>query len=94
MNEVIVLIEIRYRNIVKFYGYCLYESMIFLVYEYMEKGGLVDVLCSRIRVIEFDWEKRVRIIKGVVDVLVYMYYNCVLFIVYRDILSKNILLCF
>lgn len=57
--EVKVLIEIRYRNIVKFYGFCLCKNMIFLVNEYMERGSLVEVLGNNERVRELDWVKRV-----------------------------------
>ena len=39
-NEIKMLTEIRHRNIIKLYGYCLHKRCMFLVYEYMEMGSL------------------------------------------------------
>jgi len=46
-NEVKMLIEIRHRNIVKLYGYCLHKRCMFLLYEYMEMGSLFFVLIKQ-----------------------------------------------
>ncbi|XP_031287274.1 MDIS1-interacting receptor like kinase 2-like [Pistacia vera] len=43
-NEVRVLSELRHRNIIKLYGYCLHKKCMFLIYEYMERGSLFCVL--------------------------------------------------
>ncbi|KAL5825385.1 hypothetical protein ACOSQ3_021448 [Xanthoceras sorbifolium] len=75
-NEVLVLSEIRHRNIVKLYGFCLHERCMFLVYEYMDRGSLFCV----------------NIIKGIAYALSYLHHNCTLLIVQRDISSNNILL--
>ncbi|KAK7832331.1 mdis1-interacting receptor like kinase 2 [Quercus suber] len=45
-SEVAALTEIRHRNIVKLLGFCFHEVHSFLVYEFMERGSLVDMLCS------------------------------------------------
>ncbi|KAJ0768825.1 putative protein kinase RLK-Pelle-LRR-XI-1 family [Helianthus annuus] len=43
-NEVQVLTNLRHKNIVKLYGFCLHNKCNFLVYEYMEKGSLFCAL--------------------------------------------------
>ncbi|KAL5756682.1 hypothetical protein ACOSQ2_021428 [Xanthoceras sorbifolium] len=91
-NEVRVLSEIRHRNIVKLYGFCLHERCMFLVYEYMDRGSLFCVLHNDDEAIELNWTKRVNIIKGIAYALSYLHHNCTLLIVHRDISSNNILL--
>ncbi|XP_026438471.1 MDIS1-interacting receptor like kinase 2-like isoform X1 [Papaver somniferum] len=90
-SEVQVLTEIRHRNIVKLFGYCfnLQSKISFLVYEFMERGSLKNVLCDGEQALEFDWIKRVRFIKGTADALAYMHHDCVPAIVHRDISSKT-----
>ncbi|KAL5739000.1 hypothetical protein ACOSQ2_028180 [Xanthoceras sorbifolium] len=80
-NEVLILFEIRHRNVVKIYGFCLHKNCMFLVYEYIEKGTT-----------DLDWSKRVNIIKGISHALTYLHHNCSPSIVHCDISSNNILL--
>ena len=91
-NEVATLTKIRHRNIVKLFGFCFQEVHSFLVYEFMEKGSLADMLRSEEGAKELDWATRVRVVKGVVYDLSYMHCDCVPPIIHRDISSKNILL--
>ncbi|KAM7519178.1 hypothetical protein LguiB_018140 [Lonicera macranthoides] len=91
-NEVQVLSNIRHRNIVKLYGFCLHNRCMFLVYEYMERGSLFCALRVDSEAIELDWTKRVNIIRGIAHALSYMHHNCTPPIVHRDISSNNILL--
>ncbi|XP_059451361.1 MDIS1-interacting receptor like kinase 2-like [Corylus avellana] len=91
-NEIKVLTEIRHRNIIKLYGFCLHKRCMFLVYEYMERGSLFCVLSNDVEAIELDWSKRVNIIKGTAHALSYMHHECIPSIVHRDITSNNILL--
>ncbi|KAH9704170.1 protein kinase domain-containing protein [Citrus sinensis] len=43
-NKARLLSQIRHRNIVKLYGFCLHRKCMFLIYEYMEMGSLFCVL--------------------------------------------------
>ena len=72
-NEVLVLSKIRHRNIIKLYGYCLHKRCIFLVYEYMERGSLFCALSDEIEALEFDWIKRVNVVKSIANALSYMH---------------------
>ncbi|KAL1821578.1 hypothetical protein ACET3Z_016447 [Daucus carota] len=91
-NEVQVLSNIRHKNIVKLYGFCMHKQCMFLVYEYIEKGSLFCALRDDARALELDWSKRVNIVKGISNALSYMHHNCSSPIVHRDISSNNILL--
>ncbi|XP_017221821.1 MDIS1-interacting receptor like kinase 2-like [Daucus carota subsp. sativus] len=91
-NEVRVLSNIRHKNIVKLYDFCLHNRCMFLVYEYMENGSLFCALKDDAHAVELDWSKRVSIVKGFAHALSYMHHDCTPPIVHRDISSSNILL--
>nr|XP_043630339.1 probable leucine-rich repeat receptor-like protein kinase At1g35710 [Erigeron canadensis] len=91
-NEVQVLTNLRHKNIVKLYGFCLHNKCNFLVYEYMEKGSLFCALSNSQFAIQLDWIKRVNIVKQVAHALAYMHHDCIPPIIHRDISSNNILL--
>ncbi|XP_042503216.1 probable leucine-rich repeat receptor-like protein kinase At1g35710 isoform X2 [Macadamia integrifolia] len=91
-NEIRVLMEIKHRNIVKLYGFCSHPSCMFLVYEYVERGSLYSILSNEVEAMELNWEKRVKVIKGVANALSYMHHDCIPPIVHRDISSSNVLL--
>ncbi|KAL4654846.1 hypothetical protein ACB092_01G409800 [Castanea dentata] len=91
-NEVKMLTEIRHRNIVKLHGYCLHKRCMFLVYQYMERGSLFCILSNNVEAMEFDWTKRLNIIKSIAHALSYMHHECIPVIIHRDISSNNILL--
>ncbi|KAD4178739.1 hypothetical protein E3N88_27330 [Mikania micrantha] len=91
-NEIQVLTNLRHKNIVKLYGFCLHSKCNFLVYEYMERGSLFCALSNSELAVEVDWMKRVNIIKEVAHALAYMHHDCSPPIVHRDISSNNILL--
>uniref|UniRef100_A0A7N2LJ07 non-specific serine/threonine protein kinase n=1 Tax=Quercus lobata TaxID=97700 RepID=A0A7N2LJ07_QUELO len=91
-NEAKVLSEVRHRNIMKLYGYCLHKRCMFLIYEYIERGSLFYVLSNDIEAKELNWKKRVNIIKGIANALSYLHHDCIPTIVHRDLTTNNILL--
>ncbi|KAM7461200.1 hypothetical protein LguiA_029321 [Lonicera macranthoides] len=91
-NEVEMLSNIRHKNIVKLYGFCLHNRCMFLVYEYMERGSLFYALRDDAEAVKLDWTKRVSVIKGTTHALSYMHHDCTPPIAHRDISSNNILL--
>ncbi|KAH9704152.1 protein kinase domain-containing protein [Citrus sinensis] len=91
-NEARLLSQIRHRNIVKLYGFCLHENCMFLIYEYMEMGSLFCILRTDEEAVGLDWTKRVNIVKGMAHALSYLHHHCTPPIVHRDISSNNILL--
>ncbi|KAL7111150.1 hypothetical protein ACP275_05G069800 [Erythranthe tilingii] len=91
-NEAKVLSEIRHRNIVKLFGFCLHKRCMFLIYEYMEMGSLFYVLRDSNEAVELNWAKRVNIVEGIARALSYMHHHCSPPILHRDISTSNILL--
>ncbi|XP_039118516.1 MDIS1-interacting receptor like kinase 2-like [Dioscorea cayenensis subsp. rotundata] len=91
-NEIQALIEIRHRNIVKFYGFCSTDKFSFLAYKYMERGSLGATLRSEQEALELDWIKRVTIVRDISQALSYLHHDCAPPIIHRDITSNNILL--
>ncbi|XP_030444481.2 MDIS1-interacting receptor like kinase 2-like [Syzygium oleosum] len=91
-REIQALTNIRHRNIVKFYGFCSHAQRCFLVYEYMERGSLRTILNDDQRAREFQWDKRINVVRGVADALSYMHHECSHPLIHRDLTSNNILL--
>ncbi|MQL05589.1 hypothetical protein EI015_26315 [Escherichia coli] len=58
----------------------------------MERGSIDKILCNDQQAIEFDWNRRVNVVKGVANALCYMHHDCSPPIVHRDISTKNVLL--
>ncbi|KEH21563.1 LRR receptor-like kinase family protein [Medicago truncatula] len=75
-NEVRILSEIKHRHIVKLYGFCLHKRIMFLIYQYMERGSLFSVLYDDVEAVEFKWRKRVNTVKGVAFALSYLHHDC------------------
>ncbi|KDP33355.1 hypothetical protein JCGZ_12904 [Jatropha curcas] len=90
-NEINALAQVRHRNIVRFYSYCLNPRHSFLVYEFLEGGSLAKVLRNESTAAGLDWITRVNIIKGVANALYYMHHECFPPIIHRDISSNNVL---
>ncbi|PHT33044.1 putative leucine-rich repeat receptor-like protein kinase [Capsicum baccatum] len=88
--EISTLGKIRHRNIVKLYGFCYHQGSNLLLYEYMDKGSLGELLhgasCS------LDWPQRFKIALGAAEGLAYLHHDCKPQIIHRDIKSNNILL--
>ncbi|KAK1290685.1 putative leucine-rich repeat receptor-like protein kinase [Acorus calamus] len=91
-NEIRTLTEIRHRNIVKLYGFCSNPGFMFLVYEYMERGCLSNILRDEELAMKLNWTERVTIIKDVARALSYMHHYCIPPIVHRDISCNNVLI--
>ncbi|XVE78275.1 hypothetical protein DITRI_Ditri13aG0131700 [Diplodiscus trichospermus] len=91
-SEIRALSEIRHRNIVHLYGFCLHSKYSFLVYEFVERGSLKMVLTNNEEAKKLDWKKRLNVVKGLANALSYMHHDHSPPIVHRDISSNNVLL--
>ncbi|CBI29795.3 unnamed protein product, partial [Vitis vinifera] len=79
-------------GIVKLYGFSLFAENSFLVYEFMEKGSLRNILRNDEEAEKLDWIVRLNVVKGVAKALSYMHHDCSPPIIHRDISSNNVLL--
>ncbi|XP_028751924.1 MDIS1-interacting receptor like kinase 2-like [Neltuma alba] len=91
-TEIQVLREIKHRNIVKLHGFYSNSRFSILVYEFLEGGSLDNILKDEKQATEFEWNKRVNVVKGVASALFHMHHGCLIPIIHRDISSKNVLL--
>ncbi|EYU32615.1 hypothetical protein MIMGU_mgv1a000562mg [Erythranthe guttata] len=89
--EILTLGKIRHRNIVKLYGFCYHQGSNLLLYEYMERGSLGELLHGGAAA-ELGWPTRFSVALGAAEGLAYLHHDCRPRIVHRDIKSNNILL--
>ncbi|OAY55489.2 hypothetical protein MANES_03G126200v8 [Manihot esculenta] len=91
-SEICVLMNIRHRNIVKLHGFCSHAKHSFLVYEFIERGSLRNILSNEDQAVELNWLRRLNVVRGIANALSYMHHDCSPSIIHRDISSNNILL--
>ncbi|XP_059291339.1 probable leucine-rich repeat receptor-like protein kinase At2g33170 [Lycium ferocissimum] len=88
--EILTLGKIRHRNIVKLYGFCYHQGSNLLLYEYMARGSLGELLHGES--CKLDWPTRFVVAVGAAQGLTYLHHDCKPRIIHRDIKSNNILL--
>ncbi|KAI9195259.1 hypothetical protein LWI28_013275 [Acer negundo] len=87
---ILTLGKIRHHNIVKLYGSCYYQGSNLLIYEYLERGSLGELLhgssCN------LEWPTWFHVVVGAAEGLTYPHHDCKPRIIHCDIKSNNILL--
>ncbi|CAA0826540.1 cysteine-rich RLK (RECEPTOR-like protein kinase) 12 [Striga hermonthica] len=93
-NEVLLLANLRHRNLVRLVGFCLEGTEKILVYEFVQNGSLDHFLFDPESVNRsyLDWEERYNIIGGVARGLLYLHEDSQLKIIHRDLKPNNVLL--
>ncbi|XP_076929093.1 cysteine-rich receptor-like protein kinase 2 [Bidens hawaiensis] len=90
-NEIMLMSNIRHRNLLGILGWCSEGSNLLLVMEYMQNGSLDKFLWGDKRG-SLNWKRRYDVILGIARGLAYLHKEFHVRILHRDIKSSNILL--
>ncbi|XVE71098.1 hypothetical protein DITRI_Ditri10aG0123200 [Diplodiscus trichospermus] len=91
-NEVMLTSRLQHVNLVRVLGICTEREEKMLIYEFMPNKSLDFYLYDPIRRYKLDWAKRVHIIEGVTQGLLYLQEYSNITVIHRDLKSSNILL--
>ncbi|KAL5723398.1 hypothetical protein ACHQM5_006804 [Ranunculus cassubicifolius] len=90
MAEVGTMSRTYHRNLIRLYGYCFDTNLKALVYEFMEKGSLDNILYENR--FKLKWEKLYDIATETAKGLSYLHENCHERIIHCDIKAGNVLI--
>ncbi|XP_068643863.1 probably inactive leucine-rich repeat receptor-like protein kinase At5g06940 [Aristolochia californica] len=89
-TEIKTLAKVRHKNVVKLMGFCYSHDFVVLIYEYLPKGSLGDLIKKP--GFSLDWEIRLKIAVGIARGLAYLHKDYVPHLLHRNMKARNVLL--